>query len=252
VGTHGRPVSFVITRVKIAVRGAQLVSGVMFDFSGTLLRVESTEQWLRGALEGSDHVLNDSEIAACAQRLEALGALPGGATPRDVPGHLSRLWRERDLTAEHHRACYTALAREARLPVPELADALYERSCRPMAWQPYPDTESTLRELQHRRIPVAVVSNIGWDLRTVFHFHDLARYIDVFVLSYELGVKKPDPRIFQAACDELGLPPAAVLMVGDDRDADTGAATLGCPVHLVDHLPVNARPDSLTRVLDLI
>jgi hypothetical protein len=41
-------------------------------------------------------------------------------------------------------------------------------------------------------------------------------------------------------------------MVGDDRDADTGAGALGCPMHLVDPLPVGARPDSLAPVLDLV
>lgn len=229
-----------------------MISGVMFDFSGTLLRAESTEQWLRSVLCGSGHGLDDSEIAACARRLEVMGALPGGPPPREVPRHLYRLWSDRDLTDEDHRACFTALAHEAGLPDASLADALYERSSHPGAWQPYPDTESTLRELRYRGIPTAVVSNIGWDLRTVFHFHNLARYIDAFVLSYELGVMKPDPHIFQTACDELGLPPEAVLMVGDDRTADTGAAALGCPVHLVDHLPVSARPDALARVLDLI
>jgi putative hydrolase of the HAD superfamily len=41
-------------------------------------------------------------------------------------------------------------------------------------------------------------------------------------------------------------------MVGDDRTADAGAAALGCPVHLVDHLPVDRRPDSLVPVLELL
>jgi HAD superfamily hydrolase (TIGR01509 family) len=233
-------------------RGWQLINGVMFDFSGTLLRLESAEQSLRGVLDSSGQSQEDGEIAACARRLEIMGVMPGAGPPlRKVPGHLSQLWRDRDLTSEHHRACYTGLARETGLS-DALADALYERSNLPAAWQPYPDTEATLRALRDRGIPTAVVSNIGWDLRPVFQFHGLARYIDAFVLSYELGIKKPDPRIFQAACDELGLPPSRVLMVGDDREADTGAARLGCPVHLVDHLPVNARPDSLAHVLGLL
>jgi putative hydrolase of the HAD superfamily len=41
-------------------------------------------------------------------------------------------------------------------------------------------------------------------------------------------------------------------MVGDDRVADAGAAALGCPVHLVDHLPVDRRPNALRAVLDLV
>lgn len=229
-----------------------MVRGVMFDFSGTLFRIESTERWLREVVRASGLALAEAELAACARRLAESGALPGGPPPREVPGHLAGLWRERDVTAEHHRACYTALAREAVLPDPSLADALYERSRLPQAWRPYPDAGSTLRELRRRGVATAVVSNIGWDLRDVFRFHDLARYVDVFVLSCELGVQKPDPRIFRAACAGLGLAPSAVAMVGDDREADAGAAALGCPVHLVDHLPADARPDALTGVLDLI
>lgn len=223
----------------------------MFDFSGTLLRIEPIEQWLRGALDNSGHHLDNSELTACADRLRLMGAQPGGPSPHEVPPHLADLWRDRDLTDDLHRACYTALAHEAHLPDPALAEPLYERTFQPMAWQPYPDTRHVLGELRQRGIPTAVVSNIGWDLRAVFEFHDLTQYIDVFVLSYEIGVTKPDPRIFQAACDELGLPDS-VLMVGDDRRADTGAAALGCPMHLVDPLPVSARPDSLAPVLDLI
>ncbi|GII57237.1 hydrolase [Planotetraspora thailandica] len=229
-----------------------MIKGVMFDFSGTLLRIESTEQWLRGVLAETGYTIEEPEIIACAERLAVAGALPGGPPPREVPGHLLDLWRSRDLTAEHHRAVYTALAREARLPAPELAETLYDRSCHPVAWQPYPDAEQTLQELRRRGVSTAVVSNIGWDLRPVFDHHGLTRYVDVFLLSYEIGIKKPDPRIFQTACDKLALPPADVLMVGDDQVADIGAAALGCPVHLVDHLPVDERPDSLALILDMI
>ncbi|PZG21256.1 hydrolase [Nonomuraea aridisoli] len=229
------------------------IKGVMFDFSGTLLRIEPVERWLRGGLEAHGRlVLKDSEIAACADRLARMGAQPGGPTPHEVPAHLADLWRDRDLTDDCHRACFTALAREARLPDPALADALYERTFRPEAWHPYPDTRDVLAALRRRGVPTAVVSNIGWDLRPVFDFHDLTQYVDVFVLSYETGAKKPDPRIFQLACDSLGLPPDSVLMVGDDPEADTGAAALGCPVRLVEPLAADARPDALTAVLDLL
>ncbi len=244
---------FLVLSITGVKREDHLVKGVMFDFSGTLLRIEPIEQWLRGALDDSGRLVrDDAEVTACADRLRLMGAQPGGPVPHVVPQHLADLWRDRDLTGVHHRACYTALAREAQLPDPALAEALYERTFHPMAWQPYPDTVHVLRELRQRGVPTAVVSNIGWDLRPVFKFHGLAQYIDFFVLSYEIGVMKPDPRIFHVACDELGLAPDSVLMVGDDRDADTGAATLGCPVHLVEPLPVSARPDSLTRVLDLL
>ncbi len=73
--------------------------------------------------------------------------------------------------------------------------------------------------------------------------------MDAYVLSYEHGVQKPDPRLFETACEALGHAPRDVLMVGDDRRADGGAAALGCAVHFVDHLPADERPAGLRPVL---
>ncbi|MFF4147375.1 HAD family hydrolase [Streptomyces sp. NPDC001698] len=229
-----------------------MIKGVMFDFSGTLFRIESTEQWLRAVVANASLAVPERELDACAGRLEEAGAQPGGAAPRRVPPHLEGLWRERDLTAERHRAAFTALAREAKLPSADLGEALYDRSQVSEAWQPYPDTEETLRALSRRGIPVAVVSNIGWDMRPVFRHHGVDDLVDAYFLSFEYGVEKPDPRIFQMACDKLGVAPDDALMVGDDRVADVGASALGCQVHLVDHLPVDRRPSALAEVLHLL
>jgi putative hydrolase of the HAD superfamily len=122
----------------------------------------------------------------------------------------------------------------------------------PAAWQPYPDAAEVLRALRERGVPVGVVSNIGWDPRPVFRAHGLDRWIDVYVLSYEHGVQKPDPQLFSVACEALGADPRRTVMVGDDRRADGGAAALGCRVHFVDHLPAAERPDALLPVLDLV
>ncbi|MEU4896877.1 HAD-IA family hydrolase [Streptomyces sp. NPDC044780] len=228
------------------------VKGALFDFSGTLFRVESTESWLRTVLERSGTVVPDEEAARYARELEEAGALPGGAAPLAVPPPLEELWRVRDRGAALHRAAYTGLAREVPLPAPELYDALYDRHMEPAAWRPYPDAREVLGELRRRGVRVAVVSNIGWDLRPVFRAHGLDPLVDAYVLSYEHGVQKPDPRLFGAACDALGLDPADTVMVGDDRRADGGAAALGCRVHLVDHLPVDRRPNALRAVLGLL
>ncbi|WP_067125279.1 HAD family hydrolase [Microtetraspora malaysiensis] len=229
-----------------------MIKGVLFDFSGTLFRAEPTEAWLRAVIREAGHDMREDELTACATRLEEAGALPGGPAPRHVPRELAGLWRERDLSTKQHRAAYTALAREAALPWPDLAEALYDRTLTPVAWLPYPDTESTLKELRKRGIPVAVVSNIGWDLRPVFRHHGMDDLIDHFLLSFEQEAKKPDPAIFQTACTLIGLTPDEVVMVGDDHTADGGAAALGCTIHLVERLPANQRPAALTAILDLL
>ncbi|MFC6704791.1 HAD family hydrolase [Flexivirga alba] len=54
------------------------------------------------------------------------------------------------------------------------------------------------------------------------------------VFSNELGVAKPHPRLFGAACDLLGIPAADVLHVGDNPDADVaGARAAGMTTALV-------------------
>ncbi|MGQ4416958.1 HAD family hydrolase [Streptomyces sp. SAS_269] len=228
------------------------MAAVLFDFSGTLFRVEATESWLSAVLDEAGLALTGPELTEAAAALEAAGALPGGADPVEVPQELAGLWAVRDKSAEQHRAAYTGLSRRVPLPGPALHDALYERHMSPAAWSPYQDAADVLSTLRERGIGVGVVSNIGWDLRPVFREHGLDAYVDAYVLSYEHGVQKPDPRLFSAACEELGADPRQVLMVGDDRTADGGAAALGCRVHFVDHLPVAQRPDALLPVLDLV
>ncbi|CAG7618867.1 HAD family hydrolase [Actinacidiphila bryophytorum] len=223
----------------------------MFDFSGTVFRIEPCADWLRGALDAVGVEASEDEIAYWAGRLEQSGAQPGGATPAGWMPDPAADWERRDLSAELHRRAYTAQSMTSGLPW-DIHDVLYDRHMAPAAWRPYPDAAEVLKALRARGVAVAVVSNIGWDLRPVFAEHGLADLVDAFVLSFEVGSQKPDPAIFLAACAELGVPPRETLMVGDDRRADGGAAAVGCAVHLVEHLPADSRPDGLRGVLDLL
>ncbi|WP_216589914.1 HAD family hydrolase [Streptomyces brasiliscabiei] len=229
------------------------VRGVLFDFSGTLFRVEPTESWLGAVLADAGLALPRPELVRAAEALERAGALPGGPVPAEPPtGELGALWAVRDRSAEQHRAAFTGLSRQVALPDDALHDALYDRHMTPPAWSPYPDAAEVLAALRERGVAVGVVSNIGWDPRPVFRAHGLDPYIGAYLLSYQHGIQKPDPRLFALACEAVGVDARETLMVGDDRRADGGAAALGCGVHFVDHLPVAERPDGLRKVLDLV
>lgn len=52
---------------------------------------------------------------------------------------------------------------------------------------------------------------------------DLDRYFDDVVLSYEVGLVKPDPKIYRAALERLGVAPDATLFA-DDRAVNVRAA----------------------------
>ncbi|MEU9059656.1 HAD-IA family hydrolase [Streptomyces sp. NPDC048430] len=226
------------------------IKGVLFDFSGTLFRIESVSAWLRAVLDARGTAVEQADFEHWTRRLTEAGALPGGPAPARIPPALAAAWADRDRTAPAHREAYTGLARQVALPDPGLYDALYDRHKTPAAWQPYPDAAEVMRGLRRDGTAVGIVSNIGWDLRPVFRAHGLDEFVDAYVLSYEHGVQKPDPHLFRTACAQLELDPADVVMVGDDRHADAGAAAVGCEVRFVDHLPVEERPDGL-RALGL-
>jgi FMN phosphatase YigB (HAD superfamily) len=60
-------------------------------------------------------------------------------------------------------------------------------------------------------------------------------FVDVWVLSYEVGHIKPDAEIYRFAAARLGLPAAAILMVGDTvRDDYDGARAPGFDAVVLD------------------
>jgi epoxide hydrolase-like predicted phosphatase len=80
----------------------------------------------------------------------------------------------------------------------------------------------------HLRYKTAIISNALSDLRATiarkWHFEDA---FDVIVSSAEVGVMKPDARIFQAALQALDVPPDAAVFVDDFAHNVAGAQALG-------------------------
>ena len=199
---------------------------MLFDFHGTLAQVEDPVAWVTAAAAACGHELDRGRATVLADRLVTAGRA-GGPLPARVPPHLAEHWADRDLYEHCHRAAYTGLAATVHTDVPGLPDALYDRLLGPQGWLPYADTAPTLQNLRRAGIRVAVVSNIGFDIRPHFAAWGLTDLIDAFVLSYEVGRVKPDPAIFLRACGMLGVDPEHVLMVGDSP-ADAGAVGAGC------------------------
>ncbi|BCY12429.1 HAD family hydrolase [Actinoplanes sp. L3-i22] len=207
-------------------QSARPVEAVLFDFHGTLAQVEDPLTWVLAAAAACGAELDRGKATILADRLVTAGRA-GGPLPHRVPPQLAEHWADRDLYEHSHRAAYTGLASTVHTDVEGLADALYERLLGPDGWVPYSDTEPTLRKLHDAGIKVAVVSNIGFDIRPHFAHWGLDGLVDAFALSYEVGRTKPDPAIFLRACGMIGADPERTLMVGDSA-ADAGAVKAGC------------------------
>lgn len=201
---------------------------VLLDFHGTLAQVEDAVTWVMRAAEACGVSLERGRATVLADRLTTAGRA-GGPRPHRVPPGLLEVWGDRDLSERAHRATYTGLAATVDAGIEGFAEALYDRLLLAEGWSLYPDTLPTLRALRASRVPIAVVSNIGFDLRQLAEELSLAGLVDEFVLSYEVGRCKPDPAIFLKACAALRTDPEHVLMVGDTV-ADAGAAAAGCSV----------------------
>lgn len=225
------------------------VRAVLFDFHGTLAQVEEPGQWVLAAAASCGVELDRARATALADRLLTAGRA-GGPLPARVPPHLAELWADRDLYEHAHRGAYTGLADTVDAGIDGFAEALYERLLVPQGWVPYPDTAPTLAALRAADVRVAVVSNIGFDIRPLFDAWGLADLVDAHVLSYEVGRCKPDPAIFWRACGMLGVDPEESLMVGD-TPADAGAVAAGCAA-LILPAAEPGHPNALGSVLDLL
>ena len=111
---------------------------------------------------------------------------------------------------------------------------LYARFASPEAWRIFPDVLPTLEALAGCGIKLGVISNWDERLRPLLDRLKLAGYFEAIVVSREVGASKPSRAIFRKAIRELGVPPEAVLHVGDDLSMDVrGARAAGlCALRL--------------------
>jgi len=89
------------------------------------------------------------------------------------------------------------------------------------------DSLPTLRALRGRGLPTAIVSNCDHATRPIVDELGLEREADAVVLSFEVGVAKPDAGIYQAALDALGARPQEAVFVDDQAWYCEGAEAIG-------------------------
>ena len=196
---------------------------VLFDFFGTLTR---------SVQRGPQH-------AAIARDL--------GCDPEVVRGVLDRTFHSRARgtfgSAEATLRFVTEQAgghprpAQLRAALPARVDAL-RADTRLRA-----DAVSTLATIKKLGLGTALISDCTHELPAFLPALPVAPLLDVRIFSVEVGVCKPDPAIYLAACDRLGVEPADCVYVGDGGSHElTGAAAVGMTAvrlaapDLADHL----------------
>jgi len=129
------------------------------------------------------------------------------------------------------------------------------------------DTIYTLSCLQSQGFKIGLISNCSPETPLIWKDTPLAQLVDVALFSSSVGIKKPDPRIYDLASEQLSVKPESCLYIGDgDSQELSGAAQVGMyPVlirlagengaqpHLVNREDWDGpRISSLKGVLDLV
>lgn len=202
--------------------------GVLLDWRGTLV-VAPTYPWLvRTALERVGRLHDEDAVGTVMVMLRDADSAAVESSAVDTD-------------ADEHRAVYRAWFRAAGVD-DELAEALYATES-DVALNPFADdVDDLMQGLRAAGVRVGVLSDVHVDLRPVFASHRMpdgsswADAVDVWVLSFEVGVAKPDRRIFEIALQRLDLPAEQVLMVGDRGGWDGAAVELGMTTLLLPPL----------------
>ena len=94
----------------------------------------------------------------------------------------------------------------------------------PVSLTPYPTVVNALKDLRSRGYPIYALSNMqrhSW--HWLYPRYDFWSLFDGIVVSYEIGLVKPDQEIFEYMTGRYGLDPADSLFL-DDMQVNVDAA----------------------------
>jgi putative hydrolase of the HAD superfamily len=228
------------------------IAAVVFDYGHTLVDFRRTEEAL---LEAYGAIRDRIEAALEIEAPEVghlIDRVANEVDRRVAASYEERRLEELDIVALFDDILLSTLG----LTVPPdvvrhivaLDHSAYSRTITVSA-----DTLRVLKELKARGLRLGLISNVSLlpdlmreDLRAL----GIMQHLDAATFSSEAGTRKPDPRIFRGVLQELQVPPARAVFVGDRLDDDiAGAKGVGMRAVLTREFrleePDDIRPDAL-------
>jgi 2-haloacid dehalogenase len=184
------------------------IQACVFDAYGTLFDVHSAVARHRGRLGGQADALS---ALWRSKQLEYTWL-------RSLMGRHSDFWRVTrdalDYAFDHCEIADSALA-------DALMTAYRRLAC-------YPEVPAVLTRLKSHGFKLAILSNGSPTmLEDAVASAGLAELIDPLLSVEEVGIYKPDPRVYQLAVDRLGVPPQAISFQSSNAWDAAGAASFG-------------------------
>ncbi len=189
------------------------IAAIIFDKDGTL--ENSREFWREVGTERAR--LIDAQIPGVGEPLMmAFGILDNTLDPQGLMAAGSRYENEiaaAAYIAETGRSWHESrqIAESAFI---EVAESKY-LSKNPQTAPLYDDVRETLQSLVNNGLKIGILSaDSTIEVKNFVANHQLNDYIQ-HCLGVDNEITKPDPRLFQQACESLGVLPEQTLMVGD-------------------------------------
>jgi putative hydrolase of the HAD superfamily len=207
---------------------------VLFDAGNTLVFLDY-HRMARAVATALDMPLSGDRLAAGASEASCAMEAARGTDRERAAAYLETLFQVAGVPPERMgtvRDCLTRLHQELHLWC-SVAD----------------DTHSALARLRAAGLRLGVVSNSDGRVEVALEAAGLLQYFDVVLDSAVVGVEKPDPAIFRAALDALGVRPEEALFVGDLYEVDVvGARAAGMTAVLLR--TDRGGPDARCRIID--
>jgi putative hydrolase of the HAD superfamily len=160
-------------------------------------------------------------------------AVRGCGEIRDPCGMLRHILRGMDIPD-------TLLRRAAEARVERIRRAIYGVEPKNLAF---------LKKLREAGFKTALISNA--DVADIYHWQGsaLSGSFDVTIFSYDVGLLKPDPRIFRLAVERLGVRADQCLYVGDGGHEELrGAGAVGMTTVLTTEYIRRAWPEKINAL----
>lgn len=196
------------------------IEAVLFDLDDTLLDGESFARSI---------VLTCERIAERVPHLDANRLSEANAAVfQEYLPQIAQAWTHgivsgRDVTRETWRRTLLACACDDE----ELVQFAWQTHDKLAAslYRLYDDAQSLLSSLQKANIRLGLVTNGASDTqRLKLQALGIEPYFTAVIVSGELGIAKPDPRLFVSALAQLEVEPAAACHVGDNLTTDVAGA----------------------------
>ncbi|MFQ6117311.1 MAG: HAD family hydrolase [Candidatus Bipolaricaulia bacterium] len=210
-----------------------MIETVFFDLGDTLIYMDPLPEEVFASLCREEGIAVEPEAV---RRAYGKADLFYFANMLAYRGRMERLWLEYD----------GIVLQELGISDPgrRLARAISEGFREGQFWHLFPETEEVLVELRREGYKLGIISNADEDVERILSWLGLLEYVDTITYSQEVGVEKPDPRIFQIALQRTGSNPREALHVGDRYDADiVGARAAGIAPVLIDREEDHRDPD---------